>query len=130
MLTDRTERWLAAEMVREQVFLLTRDEVPYGAAVEVERWEERAPRGADHPGDVVIQATVLVERDSHRAIVLGHRGGMIRQIGSAARAEIARLIGRPVHLKLYVKVEPEWWRRRETLRELGYAKDALPEQRH
>ena len=114
MLTDRTERFLAAELVREQLFIKLRQELPYAVAVKIDAWEER-PRG-----DVVITATILVERDSQKAIVVGKGGGMIREVGTAARGEITDLLGRPAHLKLEVRVAPDWTTSPEILEELGY----------
>jgi GTP-binding protein Era len=114
MLTDRAERFLAAELVREQLFLSLRDEVPYSTAVSVERWEERAPR------EVRIEALVHVERDSQKGIVIGKGGAMVKQIGTRARGEIAKLLGCPVHLKLLVKVDPDWSHDPNALRRLGY----------
>ncbi len=112
MLTDRAERWLAAEMIREQVFLLCQKEVPYGAAVEIELYEEREK-------DVFIEAALTVERDSQKGIVVGKGGRMIKEIGMRARAEIARLVGCPVHLKLRVRVEVGWTERPDAVRRLG-----------
>jgi GTP-binding protein Era len=114
MVTDRAERFLAAELVREQAFMLLADEVPYSLAVTVERWTERGGK------DVVIEATVHVERDSQKAIVIGEGGRMIKELGTRARAEIAKLLGIPTHLKLFVKVDPEWTRTQAALRRLGY----------
>jgi GTP-binding protein Era len=118
MLTDRTERFLAAELIREQVFLLTRQEMPYAVAVDVESWEERTR--SDGASDVVITATILVERDSQKAIAVGKGGAMIREIGTKARAGITELLGRPAHLKLEVKVEPDWSTSLSALARLGY----------
>jgi GTP-binding protein Era len=118
MLTDRTERFLAAELIREQVFLLTRQELPYAVAVDIEAWEERAR--ADGKEDVVIEATILVERESQKAIAVGKGGAMIREIGTKARAEVTSLLGRPAHLKLQVKVDPEWTTSPAALARLGY----------
>ena len=117
MLTDRTERFLAAELVREQLFLSLKQELPYATAVVIEQWEERAERG-----DVVIDASILVERDSQRGIVVGAGGTMIRDLGIRARAEMATLLGRPVHLRLEVKVAPDWSTSPEALARLGYAR--------
>jgi GTP-binding protein Era len=114
-LTDRTERFLAAELVREQLFLNLKQELPYATAVVVESWQERPDRG-----DVVIEATILVERDSQRGIVIGKGGAMIRDLGTRARAEITTLLGRPAHLKLEVKVAPDWTTSPEALARLGY----------
>jgi GTP-binding protein Era len=118
MLTDRTERFLAAELIREQLFLLTRQELPYAVAVDIESWEERAKQ--DGTADVVIEATILVERESQKAIAVGKGGSMIREVGTKARAGITELLGRPAHLKLQVKVEPEWTTSPAALARLGY----------
>ena len=115
MITDRAERFLAAELVREQIFLLLAEEVPYSTAVVVERWAERPDKK-----DVVIDADVHVERESQKKIVIGEGGRMIKEIGTRARAEIGRLLGCPVHLKLFVKVSPDWTQTDGSLRRLGY----------
>jgi GTP-binding protein Era len=115
MLTDRAERFLAAELVREQLFLLLGQEVPYSTAVVVESWKERADRK-----DVVIDALIYVERESQRKIVIGQNGQMVKQIGIKAREEISRLLGLPVHLKLLVKIDPDWTSKPGALRRLGY----------
>ena len=115
MLTDRTERFLAAELVREQLFLKLKQELPYATAVVIESWQERPDRG-----DVIIEARILVERDSQRGIVVGKGGAMIRDVGSRARVEITTLLGRPAHLKLEVKVAPDWTTSPEALARLGY----------
>jgi GTPase len=115
MVTDRAERFLAAELVREQAFLLLAEELPYSVAVTVERWEERAAKK-----DVVIEAVIHVERDSQRKIVIGQGGQMVKEIGQRARREIGALLGCPVHLLLHVKTDPEWTRTQASLRRLGY----------
>jgi GTP-binding protein Era len=121
MLTDRTERFLAAELIREQVFLLTRQELPYAVAVDIEAWEERARKdGTADVVDVVISATILVERESQKAIAVGKGGAMIKEVGTKARAGITELLGRPAHLKLQVKVEPDWTTSPAALARLGY----------
>jgi GTP-binding protein Era len=117
MLTDRTERFLAGELVREQLFLRLKQELPYATAVVVDNWEERPEQG-----DVVVDATILVERDTQKAIVVGKGGQMIKDIGTAARNEITALIGRPAHLRLHVKVASEWTASAETIARLGYRK--------
>src|SRR5881392_727352 len=101
MLTDRTERFLASELIREQLFTRLRQELPYATAVVVDDWQERSQ------GDVVVDASIVVERESQKAIVVGRAGAMVRDVGTAAREEIATLIGRPVHLRLHVKVAPD-----------------------
>jgi GTP-binding protein Era len=116
-LTDRTERFLAAELVREQLFLRLRQEVPYAVAVVIESWQERQ---TDAGPDVVIEASIVVERESQKAIVVGRGGAMIREVGTRARHEISELLQRPAHLKLTVTVEPEWTTSPAALARLGY----------
>jgi GTPase len=129
MVTDRAERWLAAEMVREQVFLLTREEVPYAVAVTIDSFEERGPRvpqGRGSEGDkrasasVVIDATIHVEKEAQKRILVGEGGRMVREIGSRARREIGQLLDCPVHLKLFVRVDPEWTQNARGIKEMGY----------
>jgi GTP-binding protein Era len=113
-LTDRTERFLAAELVREQLFLSLRQEVPYAVAVVIDEWTER------QGGDVVIAANIIVERESQRAIVLGKGGAMIKEVGTRARMGITDLLQRPAHLKLNVVVHPDWTTSPEALARYGY----------
>ena len=115
MVTDRAERFLAAELVREQTYMLLSDELPYSVAVTIENFQEREDRK-----DVVIDAVIHVERDSQKRIVIGEGGKMIRELGTRARAEIGKMLGCPTHLKLFVKVDPEWTRTQSSLRRLGY----------
>jgi GTP-binding protein Era len=115
MLTDRTERFLAAELIREQLFLGLRQEVPYAVAVIIDAWNERA-----ETGDVVIEARIIVERDSQRAIVLGKGGSMIKDVGTRARVAIGELLQRPAHLKLHVEVDPDWTTSTQALARYGY----------
>lgn len=114
-LTDRTERFLVGELIREQVFLQLYQELPFSTAVEVDMWEERPQKG-----DVVINATIVVERDSQKAIVVGHGGSTIGDIGKAAREEATKLLGRPAHLKLFVKVQRDWTSTAQAIGQLGY----------
>jgi GTPase len=101
-LSDAAERVLAAEITREQVFLQLHDELPYAATVETEVWEER------RDGSVKIDQVIYVQRPGQRAIVLGDKGTRIKAIGARARAELERLMGRRVHLFLFVKVRENW----------------------
>jgi GTPase len=116
MLTDRSERFLAGELIREQLFLTLRQEIPYAVAVVIEEWEEREGKG-----DVVISATIIVEREGQRAIILGHKGEGIREIGTQARGAISDLLQRPAHLKLHIKVHPDWTTSLDALARYGYA---------
>jgi GTP-binding protein Era len=123
MLTDRAERFLVAELVREQVFLASRQELPYSVAVTIDSWEERvAPKG-HRAGDrigVIIDATVHVEKANQKKIIVGEGGHMIRDIGAAARAAISELLGCGVHLALFVRVDEEWTASPAGLRKMGY----------
>ncbi len=115
-LTDRTERFLVGELIREQVFLQLYQELPFSTAIDVDMWEERPEKG-----DVVINASIVVERDSQKAIVVGKSGAVIREIGKAARQEATQLLGRPVHLKLFVKVKRDWTTTPQAMGQLGYS---------
>ncbi|HSD22343.1 MAG TPA: GTPase Era [Anaeromyxobacter sp.] len=116
-LTDQAERALAAEYVREQVMLQTRQEIPYSVAVDVEEFDEAERR--DRGGLVRISALVLVERDSQKAIVIGKGGAMLKKIGTRARENLERLLGCKVFLSLTVKVEERWSERATALKRLG-----------
>ena len=112
-LSDATDRMVAAEMTREQLYLQLHAELPYASAVETEKWEDR------QDGSTAIHQQILVERDSQKAIVLGKGGSRLKAIGQAARAEIAEHLGRKVHLFLHVKVNPRWDEDRGLYREIG-----------
>jgi len=111
--SDATDRMLAAEVTREQLYLQLHAELPYASAVETEKYEER------RDGSVVIHQQILVGRPTQRAIVLGKGGARIKEIGAAARAELSELLGRKVHLFLHVKVKPDWEEDRSLYREIG-----------
>ena len=112
-LTDRPLRFLAAELVREQVFLQTREEVPYGVACETEVWEELQ--------DLIhIQVLVHVEKPAQRAILIGKAGQRMKALATAARKQMERQTGRKVFLEVHVRVEPNWPERIEKLRDFGY----------
>jgi GTP-binding protein Era len=112
--TTETERTLVQELVREQIFLATRDEVPYGVAVLLDEFTEKPEKGL-----TVVQATILVDRESHKPIVLGTKGERIKAIGTTARQEIEALLGTKVFLELFVRVEPGWAESPRRLSELG-----------
>ncbi len=114
ILTDLPEKFIVAELIREKVFRLTNREVPYGTAVVVEAFAER------ENGLVAINATIMVERDSHKGIIIGKRGTMLKKIGEQARRDIERLLGTKVYLELFVQVQERWTERTAMLRELGY----------
>ena len=112
--SDATDRMLAAEVTREQLYLQLHAELPYACAVETEKYEERGD------GSVAIHQQILVARDSQKAIILGARGARLKEIGSRARAELGTLLGaKKVHLFLHVKVKPDWEEDRALYREIG-----------
>lgn len=115
ILTDVPERFIAAEIIREKVFRLTRDEIPYATAVEVDSFKEREDGGL-----VSIAATITVERDSQKGIIIGKKGAMLKKIGSAARVEIEHLLNTKVFLELFVRVRKDWSEDARMLKELGY----------
>jgi GTP-binding protein Era len=112
-LTDLPDRLLAAETVREQIFLQTHDEVPYAATVETESYKERPD------GSVRIEVTIFVSRPGHKAILIGDKGSKIRDIGARARRDLAGLLERPVHLFLNVKERAGWDEEGARLRAIG-----------
>jgi len=111
--SDATDRMIAAELTREQIVNQLHQELPYATAVETETWTDRPD------GSTEIRQQVLVERDSQKAIVIGKGGRRLKEIGAAARAQIAEHLGRPVHLFLHVKVNPRWDEDRSLYREIG-----------
>ncbi len=117
VLTDQAERQIAAEYVREQVMLSTREELPYAAAVEVEDFDESGRR--DRGGLVRISAVIHVERESQKGIVIGKRGAMLKRIGTRAREDLEKLLGCKVFLRLTVRVEERWSERAAVLKRLG-----------
>jgi GTP-binding protein Era len=107
-LTDQPERFLAAEMIREQILRHTRQEVPHSVAVLIDRWEESPPRKGSKEGLTKIAATIYVERDGQKAIVIGKGGAALKKIGTLARYEIEKMVGHKVFLELFVKVQKDW----------------------
>lgn len=114
--TDQPERFLAAEMIREKVFHLLRQEVPYAVAVTVERFTENA--GGNR---IDIEAAIHVERDSQKAILIGKKGQMLKEIGKQARQEIEKFLGCHVFLGLFVRVQKDWRKDPRALAEFGYS---------
>ena len=112
-LTDRPMRFLVAEIIREKIFRLVGDELPYGCTVVIEQWEETDDQ-------VRIDACVIVERETHRPILLGAKGVHMKRIATEARQEIAKLVDKPVHLEVYIKVKRGWSDKQSSLREFGY----------
>ncbi len=112
-LSDRPIRFFVCEMVREQILAKTRDEVPHGIAVTVERFDE-APR-VPH-----ISATIHVDREGHKKIIVGEKGAFIKAVGEGARKRIEELVGKQVHLELWVRVTPRWYESDAQLKDMGY----------
>jgi len=117
--TDVPEKDLCAELIREQILRQTEKEVPYGCAVVIEQFDE-SQRAVGPRGLVRIHATVIVERDSQKGILIGKRGARLKEIGTKARAGMERLLGCKVFLETHVRVEPEWTRTEKGLRRAGY----------
>ncbi len=114
--TDLPERFIVAEMIREKIMRRTSDEIPYGVGVKVDQFEEKADKNL-----VVIQATIHVERDSHKKIIVGKGGQMIKRLGQQAREDIEKMLGARVFLELFVRVDKNWSQSERMLRELGYS---------
>lgn len=113
LVTDQPERFIMGELIREQILLLTRQEIPHSVAVVIEKVEET-------PKITRIFAAINVERDSQKRIIIGKNGSMLKEIGTAARQQIQKLIMGEVYLKLFVKVEPKWRQSRLQLTSFGY----------
>ncbi|MBW4663161.1 MAG: GTPase Era [Chroococcus sp. CMT-3BRIN-NPC107] len=113
LVTDQPERFIMGELIREQILLLTREEVPHSVAIAIEKVEEA-------PTITRVFAAINIERDSQKGILIGKGGSMLKAIGSAAREQIQKLIAGKVHLELFVKVQPKWRQSRTRLAELGY----------
>ena len=143
-LTDQPERFLVAELIREKILMLTGEEVPYAAAVVIERYEEPASLKKLRDGRLPvtkIAAAIIVEREGQKAIIIGNQGSMLKKIGTSARKDIESLLGTRVFLELFVKVQEEWrasrnfvedldWRRQlEQIAEKQQRDNSLAEQR-
>jgi GTP-binding protein Era len=112
--TDQTERFLAAEIVREKVFLRTREEIPYGTAVTIDEFTEKEEKNL-----IVIKATIHVERETHKPILIGKRGAMLKEIGTEARTELEKILGCKIFLELFIRVDPGWTQDPNALSEMG-----------
>lgn len=115
--TDHPERFIISEMIREKVLHLTRDEVPHSIAVEIEKIRR------DEDDRVHVMASIIVERDSQKGIIIGKKGSMLKEIGTRARKDIENLLGSKVYLELWVKVQKDWRDRSSQLRDYGYRDD-------
>ena len=115
MITDQPERVILAEIIREKALNLLREEVPHGIGVEIERFHDREDKNLTE-----IMASIICERESHKGIVIGKGGRMLKSIGSQARVDIERFLGIKVYLELFVKVRSDWRNNPVTMRDLGY----------
>ncbi len=112
-LTDKPERFFAAEMIREKVFLNYKKEVPYSTEIIIEEFKEKKDI-------IVIRAVILVERQTQKGIIIGDKGVMLKKIGTAAREDMEQFFGKKVFLEQYVKVEPDWRNKIQRLKQFGY----------
>ncbi|WP_208513650.1 GTPase Era [Variovorax paradoxus] len=119
-LTDRSEKFLASELVREKLFRLTGDELPYTSTVVIDKFDEEAPQKKGHKRLLRIAATIVVERDSHKAMVIGDKGERIKRIGMETRVELEKLADAKVFLELWVKVRSGWADDEARVRSFGY----------
>ncbi|MGM9899048.1 MAG: GTPase Era, partial [Bacilli bacterium] len=115
-LLDQPMRFVASEIIREKILMKTNEEVPHCVAVEIESFKQ----SPNNPDLTIINATIIVERESQKKIIIGSKGSKIKEIGSLARREIADIIGNKVYLELFVKVEPDWRNHKSQLKSLGY----------
>src|SRR5437867_5085495 len=113
-ITDQTERFIASEIIREKIFLLTREEIPYGTAVTIDEFTEKEEKDL-----IVIAATIHTDRDSHKGILIGKRGAMLKEIGRQAREELEALLGCRIFLELFVRVNANWTRNPNLLTDMG-----------
>jgi GTP-binding protein Era len=116
MMTDRTERFIAAEIIREKIIMLTHQEIPYATAVVVDSFKEDEDKNL-----LVIQATINVAKDSQKGIVIGKKGSMLKEIGKRARQDMERFFAARIYLELFVRVTKDWTHDAGMLREFGYA---------
>lgn len=120
MITDQPERQIVSEIIREKALYLLQDEIPHGIAVEITGMKKR-----DNKDIVDVQATLYCERESHKGIIIGKQGSMLKKIGSTARYDIERLLGSPINLQIWIKIKKDWRDSDFLLRNFGYNKKDL-----
>jgi len=118
VITDKPLRVLVAEIIREKIYLLYKDEIPYATAVKVEEYIDPDEHPEQKRDKVYIRAVIYVERDSQKGIIIGENGKRIKELGTISRKEVERLIGKPVYLELWVKVKEHWRRNESFIRSL------------
>ncbi|MDO9559866.1 MAG: GTPase Era [Syntrophales bacterium] len=114
-MTDASERFIAAEIIREKIILLTRQEIPYATAVVVDAFKEDEPKRL-----IRIQATIHVEKDSQKGILIGKKGGMLKEIGTKARMDLEQFFNARIYLELFVRVQKDWTHDEKMLKQFGY----------
>ncbi|MGZ4106308.1 MAG: GTPase Era [Tumebacillaceae bacterium] len=117
-ITDHPERFIVAELIREKVLHLTREEIPHSVAVEIEQMQLREEKNM-----LYIAAAIYTERDSQKAIIIGKQGALLKKVGQLARYDIERLLGSKVYLELWVKVKADWRNREHMLRNFGFSEE-------
>ena len=115
IVSDYPEKFLASEVIREKMLMLLKEEVPHGTGVEIEKMQQRSN------GTTYILANILCERDSHKGIIIGKNGSMLKKIGAEARLELEELLQCPIYLDLFVKVQKDWRNSQSVLKQLGYS---------
>ena len=114
IVSDSPEKFLVSEVIRERMLLLLKEEVPHGTGVEIEKMQQRSN------GVTYIMANIMCERDSHKGIIIGKNGSMLKQIGAEARIELEELFQCRIYLELFVKVQKDWRNSQSVLKQLGY----------
>lgn len=117
--TDHPERFIISELIREKILHLTREEIPHSIAVVI----DKIKRDEENENKIRVQATIMVERDSQKGIVIGKQGSLLKQVGTQARKDIEMLLGSKVYLELWVKVQKDWRNKQTQLRDFGYRED-------
>ena len=115
IVSDYPEKFLASEVIREKMLMLLKEEVPHGTGVEIEKMQQRSN------GTTYILANIFCERDSHKVIIIGKNGSMLKKIGAEARLELEELLQCPIYLELFVKVQKDWRNSQSVLKQLGYS---------
>ncbi|WP_226673169.1 GTPase Era [Rossellomorea aquimaris] len=117
-ITDHPERFIVSELIREKVLHLTREEIPHSVAVVIDKMERKQEKDL-----IDVIATIIVERDSQKGIVIGKQGSMLKEVGKRSRVDIENLLGSKVYLELWVKVQKDWRNRSSNLRDFGFSDD-------
>ena len=120
IVSGQSERFFVSEIIREKIFFATQEEIPYSTTVEIAEFKERDADPSTGKRKTFISANIYVERDSQKGILIGKKGGMLKEIGAKARKDIESFLQHPVFLELHVKVQKEWRENAAALARLGY----------